>query len=113
MTRAARTSTLAICLTLLSVGTAFPQTSSDATVTATPAAVHVAYVYVGTTKGVYLYNAASNGSLTLVSGSPYAIAGSAVAINGKYSVNRHRDHRSHGTLGRRRKEIYNRLESPT
>lgn len=45
---------------------------------------HVAYVYVGTTKGVYLYDAASNGALTLVSGSPFAIAGNAIGSNGKY-----------------------------
>ena len=41
-------------------------------------------MYVGTTKGVYLYDAASNGSLSLVSGSPFSIAGSAVGSNGKY-----------------------------
>jgi hypothetical protein len=43
-------------------------------------------VYVGTTKGVYLYNAASNGSLSLVSGSPFSVAGNAVGSNGKYFV---------------------------
>jgi hypothetical protein len=47
---------------------------------------HVAYVYVGTTKGVYLYDAASNGALTLVSGSPFTIAGNAIGSNGKYLV---------------------------
>jgi hypothetical protein len=46
----------------------------------------VAYVYVGTGKGVYLYNAASNGSLSLVSGSPFSITGSAIGSNGKYFV---------------------------
>lgn len=51
---------------------------------ATAAAANDAYVYIGTTKGVYLYDAAANGSLTPVSGSPFSIAGSAVGSNGKY-----------------------------
>jgi hypothetical protein len=50
------------------------------------AASHVAYVYVGTANGVYLYDAASDGSLTLVSGSPYPIAGSAIGSNGGYFI---------------------------
>ena len=58
--------------------------SADVSSAATAAAAQAAYVYVGTTKGVYLYNAASNGSLSLVSGSPFSIAGSAVGSNGKY-----------------------------
>jgi hypothetical protein len=84
MARAVRIWTLALCLTALSAATAFPQTSSDITSAATPAVAGVAYVYVGTTKGVYLYNAASNGSLSLVSGSPFAVAGNAIGSNGKY-----------------------------
>jgi hypothetical protein len=43
-------------------------------------------VYVGTGKGAYLYNAAPNGSLSLVSGSPFSITGSAIGSNGKYFV---------------------------
>ncbi|HET8637517.1 MAG TPA: Ig-like domain-containing protein [Acidobacteriaceae bacterium] len=50
------------------------------------AASHVAYVYVGTANGVYLYDAASDGSLTLVSGSPFKIAGNAIGSNGGYFV---------------------------
>jgi len=83
-TCAVRACTLAFCLTVLSVGMAFPQTSADVSSAATPTAAHVAYVYVGTTKGVYLYDAASNGSLSLVSGSPFSVAGAAIASNGKY-----------------------------
>ena len=52
---------------------------------ATPAAAQ-AFVYVGTTSGVYLYDAAPNGSLSLVSGSPFSVAGSAVGSNGEYFV---------------------------
>jgi hypothetical protein len=75
-----------LCLSALGPATAFPQTSPDVSSAATPTAAQVAYVYVGTSKGVYLYNAASNGSLNLVSGSPFSVAGSAVGSNGKYFV---------------------------
>ena len=83
VSRALKISTLTLCLAALGPA-AFSQTSPDVGSAATPAAAGVAYVYVGTTKGVYLYNAASNGSLSLVSGSPFSIAGSAVGSNGKY-----------------------------
>ncbi len=43
-----------------------------------------AYVYVGTTKGVYLYDASSSGALTAVSGSPFSITGNAFGSNGSY-----------------------------
>jgi hypothetical protein len=78
--------TLAMCFPLLSTGIALSQTTADLSSAATPAATGVAYVYVGTTKGVYLYDAASNGSLSLVSGSPFSIAGNAVGSNGKFFV---------------------------
>jgi hypothetical protein len=44
----------------------------------------VAHVYVQTTKGVNLYNAAPNGQLTLASGSPFKTVGLMVGTNGKY-----------------------------
>jgi hypothetical protein len=83
---ALRISTLTLCLATLCPATAFPQVDSDVSSAATPAAAPVAYVYVGTGKGSYLYNAASNGSLSLVSGSPFPITGSAIGSNGKYFV---------------------------
>ena len=85
VSRALKASTLTLCLAALCSVTAFSQTSPDVSSAATPAA-QTAYVYVGTTKGVYLYNAASNGSLSLVSGSPFSIAGNAIGSNGKYFV---------------------------
>ena len=81
---ALRISTFTLCLAALCSATAVSQVDSDVSSAATPAAAQAAYVYVGTTKGVYLYNAASNGSLSLVSGSPFSIAGSAVGSNGRY-----------------------------
>jgi hypothetical protein len=67
-----------LSLTLLPTQPSYAQTSASTS--------HVAYVYVGTTKGVYLYDAASNGSLTPVSGSPFSVAGLAIGSNGKYFV---------------------------
>ena len=87
MTHAIRIRLFTFCLAVLSAGPAFTQTqSSEANPAATASAANVAYVYVGTTKGVYLYDATSNGKLTLVSGSPFTIAGTAAASNGKYFI---------------------------
>jgi hypothetical protein len=84
MKHAIRCYPLAICLALFSTGTAFTQIPSTQS-TASTAAAPVAYVYVGTrTKGIYLYDAASNGRLTTVSGSPFRNAGLLVGSNGKY-----------------------------
>src|SRR5690242_6960988 len=79
-----RVTTLAVafCLPLLSAGAAFPQTSPDATSNPTPG--RVSDVYVGTSNGVYLYHAASTGKLSLVSGSPYPVAGTAIGSNHNY-----------------------------
>ncbi len=75
------------CLAVLSAGPAFTQTSaSQAAPATTVSATDVANVYVGTANGVLLYHAAASGKLTLVSGSPFSIAGSAVGSNRKYFV---------------------------
>lgn len=73
-----RISTSIFCLAAFSA-TCFAQTPATSS-------APVAYVYVGASKGVYLYNSAANGSLTLVSGSPFSVAGSVVGSNGKYFV---------------------------
>jgi hypothetical protein len=62
-------------------GSAFAQLTSPATAPAS-----VAYVYVGTSKGINLYNAASNGRLTLVSGSPFKTTGLMIGSNQKYFI---------------------------
>jgi hypothetical protein len=87
MRHAAAGSILTFCLAVLSAGPAFTQTpSSEANSAATVSASAVAYVYVGSPTGVYLYDAAANGKLTLVSGSPFKTAGTATASNGKYFI---------------------------
>jgi hypothetical protein len=68
-------------------------------------------VYVGTAKGVYLYDAASNGKLTLVSGSPFKTAGTAIGSNGKYfiTLGTHYVHSyavaSNGAIGQQKSQI--------
>ncbi len=87
MTHAVRSCIFTLCLAILSAGPALTQEqSSKADPAATVTAADVAYVYVGTANGVYLYDAAANGKLTLVSGSPFKIAGTASASNGKYFI---------------------------
>jgi hypothetical protein len=51
---------------------------------ATLSATTVAHVYVQTTTGVNLYNAAPNGQLSLVPGSPFKTVGLMVGTNGKF-----------------------------
>lgn len=85
MGHAVRFLKLIFCLALLPTGLAFAQTTPDEVapaVTAPP----VAYVYIGTTKGVYLYDAASTGKLTRVSSTAYHPAGLAIGSNGKYFI---------------------------
>ena len=67
---------LAVSLTFLN--------SSAAQEAMAAAPAPVAYVYVQTSKGVVLYHAAANGTLTRVSGSPFHTVGEMVGSNGKY-----------------------------
>ena len=73
---------------LLLTGPAFTQLTSTAPPAngSTAAPAPVAYVYVGTSKGINLYNAASNGKLTLVSGSPFKTTGLMIGSNQKYFI---------------------------
>jgi hypothetical protein len=66
-------------IALSSAMPAFAQTKSE---DVAAAAAPIAYVYVGTAKGVDLYDAASNGQLTLVKGSPFKTSGLAIGSNG-------------------------------
>lgn len=78
MARGVITLAVASCFAAVSTVAAFAQATSD------PTPGRVADVYVGTPNGVYLYHAATNGSLSLVTGSPYPVAGTAVGSNHKY-----------------------------
>src|ERR1035441_4061942 len=78
---------LTFCIALLSAGPVFAQTPSEEAISNTTTTAPVAYVYLGTTtKGVYLYDAASNGKLTQVSGSPFKTSGLAIGSNGKHFI---------------------------
>jgi hypothetical protein len=86
MNNAFRGLTLTFCLALTSAGLIFAQSASTEVAPAVTAAP-VANVYVGTTKGVYLYEASTTGKLTLVSGSPFkAPAGLLIGVTGNYLI---------------------------
>ena len=76
---------LVISFALLSAAPAFAQAQSPQT-TPEATASTVAYVYVQTLKGVNVYDAAADGKLTLVKGSPFATTGQMVGSNGKYFI---------------------------
>ena len=79
MLKARRVSLAFILLAIAATSTTcFSQTPTTAS--------QAAYVYIGTSKGVYLYNASTTGALTPVAGSPFSVAGSAIGSNGKYFV---------------------------
>jgi hypothetical protein len=77
---------LALFIALLSAGPVSTQTSSIEATPEAAAAASVAHVYVQTTKGVNLYDAAANGKLTLVNGSPFQTVGEMIGSNGKYFI---------------------------
>jgi len=76
-------------LAVFSARIAFTQIASStplAVESATTIPASVAYVYVQTTNGVNAYDAAANGALTLVKGSPFATLGQMGGNNGKYLI---------------------------
>jgi hypothetical protein len=76
-----------VCLTAaLCTQASLPQFTTTANVEPSSTKAPVAYVYVSTSKGTDLYDAASNGKLTLVSGSPFPTSGYMVGSNGKYFI---------------------------
>lgn len=86
MFRAAIHHTVALCLlSAVSTGPLIAQAGTQAGATVSTTAP-VAYVYVGTSKGINLYHAASNGRLTLVSGSPFKTTGLMIGSNQKYFI---------------------------
>jgi len=86
MNHPCKTVSLIAFVALLSAGPTFTQTPSTEATPEAKAAAPVAYVYVQTLKGVNLYDAAANGKLTLVKGSPFETVGEMVGSNGKYLI---------------------------
>jgi len=71
-----------ICLTFgIALSTAMPALTQIKSADVAAATTAVAYVYVGTAKGVELYDTAPNGQLSLVKGSPFPISGLAIGSN--------------------------------
>jgi hypothetical protein len=82
-----RISLASVCLTAaLCTHACFAQVASTEGVQPDTTTTPVAYVYVSTSGGTDLYDAASNGKLTLVSGSPFPTSGFMVGSNGKYLI---------------------------
>lgn len=77
---------LVVSLALLSASPAFTQTPSAEASPEAKATAPVANVYVQTVKGVNLYDAAADGKLTLVKGSPFQTSGEIIGSNGKYFI---------------------------
>src|SRR5580658_3206479 len=65
---------------------AVPALAQNEEDTANSAAAPVALVYVQTTPGVMVYNAAANGTLTEVKGSPFKVSGQMEDISGKFLI---------------------------
>src|SRR5580658_9601107 len=65
---------------------AVPALAQNEEDTTNSAAAPVALVYVQTTPGVMVYNAAANGTLTVVKGSPFKVSGQMEDISGKYLI---------------------------
>jgi len=86
MNRIGKTVSLVAFLAPLSAGPAFTQTPSDEAIVEATTKAPVAYVYVQTIKGVNVYDAASDGKLALVKGSPFATVGQMQDINDKYLI---------------------------
>jgi hypothetical protein len=89
--RSVRNLSLACAGTALCAVAALAQVSTEATSSNANAieqstASSVAYVYVSTSKGIDVYDAASNGTLAQVSGSPFKTSGQMIGSNGKYLV---------------------------
>ena len=71
-----------ICLTFgIALSTAMPALTQTKSEDVAAATTPVAYVYIGTAKGVDLYDTAPNGQLSLVKGSPFPISGLAIGSN--------------------------------
>jgi hypothetical protein len=98
------------CAAVTLCGTAMSQPNVKLAATAAP----VAYVYVSTSKGVYLYDAASTGKLALVGG-PYSVSGLSIGSNGKYFVSLGTDYvhtyvvASNGAIGKQASQINTQL----
>jgi hypothetical protein len=86
MTHAIRSCTLTFSLVVLSAGLTSAQSAATQVEPATSAAP-IANVYVGTTKGIYFYDASTTGKVTLTSTKPDATqAGLLIGVTGNYLI---------------------------
>lgn len=108
MSTASKSLALFSLLTLLIPASTFAQSIVKESATS---AAPVAYVYVSTSKGINLYDAASTGKLTLVAGSPFQAPGLMIGSNGKYFISLGTDYvhsyltASNGAIGKQASQI--------
>ncbi|MGH9615263.1 MAG: hypothetical protein ACRD28_00880 [Acidobacteriaceae bacterium] len=91
MNHAVRCFELILSVALLSAGLSCAGSAPNEAIGAPNEAIgapnEATYVYVGTTNGINVYDAAANGELTLVSGSPFTTpAGILIGSNGNYLI---------------------------
>src|SRR5580658_105861 len=86
MNRTCRTFHFVAYLALLTAAPAFTKARSDEAATEAKPAAPVAHVYVQTHQGVNVYDAAVDGKLTLVKGSPFETTGTMAGSNGSHLI---------------------------
>lgn len=86
MNRTCKTLNFVAYLALLTAVPAFTEIPSNEAAPDAKAATPAAYVYVQTHQGVDVFDAASDGKITLVKGSPFATTGQMAGNNGKYLI---------------------------
>jgi len=102
---------LALSFALLTAVPAFTQTPTPEPTPEATAAAPAAYVYVQTHQGVDVFDAASDGKLTPIKGSPFASTGQMGGNNGKYLISIGTDYihtytiESNGAVGKQASEI--------
>jgi hypothetical protein len=86
MNRTCRTFHFVAYLALLTAAPAFTKARSDEAATEAKPAAPVAHVYVQTHQGVDVFDAAADGKLTLVKGSPFETTGTMAGSNGSHLI---------------------------
>jgi hypothetical protein len=98
-------------LALLTAVPAFTQTPAADAATESKAAAPKAYVYVQTQQGVDVFDAASDGKLTLIKGSPFATSGQIGGVTSSHLISVGTDYlhaytiESNGAVGKQASEI--------
>jgi hypothetical protein len=111
MNRTCRTFNFVAYLALLTAVPAFTQAPSQQATPEAKAAKPVAYVYAQTSNGVDVFDAASDGKLTLIKGSPFSTSGQMGGVTASHLISVGTDYlhtysiESNGAVGKQASEI--------